>query len=236
MFVAAMLLAGCATTQQPVGPISTEVQESGFLGDLYSQMQEGTKGQPLLVYTNPRVGQMPADAYDKLLLDAVTIYYGPESDMNDVSKEDLQALVDLFSGELGTSLSKDYEIVSQPGPKTLRIQIALTDAQATRTTMKALTLVPWGVPGLKFALMQSKEKLTGKPVFAGEVTAEAKIADSQTGEVLGAAVDRRVGGGVRGGWKSWTDAEKSFRYWAEKMRFGLCTQMRHQTNCVPPTE
>jgi len=62
------------------------------------------------------------------------------------------------------------------------------------------------------------------------------MTDSESGEVLFAAMDRRVGTRLGGGWKSWTDAEQAFRYWAEKVRYGLATQLRHQTDAIPPKE
>lgn len=238
VIVAVLALAGCAATQQPRGPLSSTVQESGFLQGLYPQMQEGEKGQALRVYRNPKIDTLAANAYDRILLDTVTIYYGPESKLKNVPPDQLQNLATMFGGELGEQLAKDYQLVDKPGPKTLRIQAAITDAQATSTTLKAVSFVPIpvGVPGLKFALVKSKELATGKPVFAGEVTAEVKIADAQSGEVFFAAVDRRVGGRLGGGWESWTDAEQAFRYWAEKIRFGLCKQLRHASDCVAPKE
>lgn len=228
-------LAGCAATQQPRGPLSSDVQDSGFLQDLYPLMKEGEEGRSLRYYLNPRVETLPANAYDKVLLDNVTVYFGPESKLNDVSQDELQHLVNVFAGQLAEQLSKDYEIVGEPGPKTLRIQTAITDAQPT-SEGKALSFVPWGVPGLKFATLKSKETVTGKPVLAGEATAEVKMTDAASGEVLFAALDRRVGGRLGGGWKSWTDAEQAFRYWSEKIRYGLCKRVEHRTDCIAPQE
>lgn len=235
MVVAALGLTGCAATKQPRGPLSSDIQKSGFLEGIYPAMKEGAKGQPLLVYRNPKIDSLPANAYDKLLLDNVQIFVGTESSLNDAPKEEAQKLANLFSGELVENLSKDYAIVDNPGPKTLRIQIALTDAKAT-SSLKLITFVPWGVPGLKFAVFKSKELATGKPVVSGEVTAEVKMTDAQTGEILFAAADRRVGGRLGGGWKSWTDAEQACRYWAEKISYGLCKQLQHRTDCVAPKE
>lgn len=236
--VAVLALAGCAATKQPTGPLSSDVQESGFLKDLYPLMKEGEKGQALRVYRNPKIDALAPNAYDKILLDTVTIYYGSDSKLKDVPQDQLQHLATMFGGELGEKLLSDYPLVDRPGLKTLRIQTAITDAQATSTALKAVSFVPipWGPPGLKVAVLKSKELATGKPVFAGEVTAEVKISDAESGEVLFAAVDRRVGGRLSGGWKSWTDAETAFRYWAEKIRYGLCTQLRRGTDCVAPKE
>lgn len=233
--VAMFALAGCNATQQPRGPLSTGTQESGFLGDLYPQMQEGEEGRALRYYLSPRVETMAANAYNKVFLDKVTIYFGPESKLNEVPQDQLQTLADKFTGQLAEQLSKDYQLVSEPGPKTLRIQTAITDAHPT-SAAKALSFVPWGVPGAKFAVTKGTEAATGKPVLSGEVTAEMKMMDAQTGDVLWAAVDRRVGGRLGGGWEAWTDAEKAFQFWAEKVRYGLCQRFSHKTECIAPQE
>src|SRR5690348_12724579 len=138
-----------------------------------------------------------------MFLDIVTIY-GSEAKLKNIPQDQLQHLATMFGAQLADKLSPDYELVHQPGPKTLRIQTALTDAQATDTTLHANSFIPipLGVPGLKIVLLKSKELATGRPVFAGEVTAEMKIMDAQSEEVLFAGVDRRVGTRLGGGWKS----------------------------------
>jgi hypothetical protein len=236
LIVVVFTVVGCASTQQPRGPLSGDVQESGFLEGLYPLMQEGEKGQALRVYRNPSIDSLPANAYDKILLDQVTIFYGPDSKLKDVPHDELQNLATMFGAELADKLSNDYQLVNELGPKTLRIQAAITDGKATSTALKAASFVPipLGVPGAKAALFKAKELATGKPVFAGEITAELKMTDAQSDEVLFAAVDRRVGERLGGGWESWTDAEEAFRYWAEKIRYGLCTELRRQTDCVAP--
>jgi hypothetical protein len=235
LIVMVFVMAGCASTQQAGGP-RRDVQESGFLEGVYPLMKEGEKGQALRVYRNPRVDSLAVTAYDKVLVDQVTIFYGPESKLNDVPEEELQNLATMFGAELADKLSNDYQLVSEPGPKTLRIQAAITDADETSTALKAASFVPipLGVPGAKAALLKATEMATGKPVFAGEVTAEMKLTDAQSGDVLFAAMDRRVGERLGGGWESWTDAEEAFRYWAEKVRYGLCTELRRATDCVAP--
>jgi hypothetical protein len=231
-----LVLAGCQKTQQPRGPLGSDVKESGFLQDIYPLMKEGEKGKFLRVYLNPRVDAAAANSYDKILLDSVTIYYGADSNLKDVSQEQLKNLATVFGGTLGEELSKDYQIVNEPGPKTLRLQTAITDAHPTETGLKAVSFVPWGIPGLKFVVLKSKESATGKPVLSGDVTMEMKMSDSQTGEVFWAAIDRRVGGRLGGGWESWTDVERAFQFWAEKIRYGLCKKARQGTDCVAPKE
>jgi hypothetical protein len=58
---------------------------------------------------------------------------------------------------------------------------------------------------------------TGTYPFVGSAQGEVMLTDSVTGQVLGAAVDRRVGGGSIENvavWQ-WGDAENAMNKWAE---------------------
>ncbi len=59
--------------------------------------------------------------------------------------------------------------------------------------------------------------VSGKYPFAGGAEAAAKVTDSLTGQILAAAVDRRVGGGsieTAGQWQ-WGDAENVIKAWSQ---------------------
>lgn len=77
--------------------------------------------------------------------------------------------------------------------------------------------------------------VTGKPSFVGEASIESRIRDAQTGEVLGAAVDRRVGGKTLDAesFNSWGDVYEALAFWAKQARFRLCRERGEET-CVPP--
>jgi hypothetical protein len=84
-------------------------------------------------------------------------------------------------------------------------------------------------------LSQVRGLITGKPGFVGEASAEAKVTDGQTGDLLIAAVDRRVGGKSIAGAPidSWDDVRKAYQYWAQQFRYRLCVE-RGDTGCTPP--
>ena len=149
-----------------------------------------------------------------------------------------------FYAQLYDKLSKDYEMVTQPGPNTFHIQTAIVDGEESGGKLEGISYIPMpvGIPGLKLVLMQLKDKSTGKPPFVGEVTIEGKYTDAQTEEVLAAFIDRRVG--VRHPlyglfekktYDTWHDVDEAFRYWAEKLQYRFCYR-RGGTNCVAPTE
>jgi len=245
--LASVWLAGCAETKQPwrSAPMGKEVAGSGFLGGLYSKMSEGKEGESLLVYRNPKIENQASFAqYTKILLAPVQIYAGPGSKLPEVPQEQRETIAKAFYAQLYDKLSKDYEMVTQPGPNTFHMQVAIVDADESGGWTEGISYLPMpvGVPGVKLVLVQLKDKSTGKPPFAGEVTIEGKYMDAQTGEVLAATLDRRVGArkpiiGLfqKKTYDTWHDVDEAMRYWAEKVQYRFC-QRRGGTDCVAPTE
>jgi len=122
-------------------------------------------------------------------------------------------------------LSQDYRLVDQLGPGVMRIQVALTDAKGSSPVMDTIsTVMPIGL-----AISQTKGLITGKPSFVGETQAEAKVTDGTNGQLLAAAIDRRVGGkSVSGTTDSWDDVHAAFEYWAKQLGYRLCTESGRQ--------
>jgi hypothetical protein len=227
--LAITLLAGCSPTKQ-----ARSVETSGFLGDLYPKMRKGGDDEGLLIYRSPKLVLIPRGTYKKILLDPVQIW--GEAANDPAKQKEMQHVANILHGLLYKSLSKDYEMVTSPGPHVLRIQAALTKADQSNVVLRAISNVP--APGNVLALGSIAKNLgTGKPAFVGEVSAEIKFSDAETGEVFGASADRRVGGKRldADSFDSWDDVYKGMEYWTEKIRFRLCEQ-RGGDNCVKPKE
>jgi hypothetical protein len=78
------------------------------------------------------------------------------------------------------------------------------------------------VPQLR-VLSTGYRLVAGKYPFAGSGEAAAKITDAETGQLLGAAVDRRSGGGAfqsAAVWQ-WGDAENAVKKWSEMVADNL---------------
>lgn len=219
---AVMLMAACAGTQQ-----ARDVQTSGFLGSDYELLHQGQEGEALLVYRKPDVDWK---AYDKIKLDPVTIWAGEESAFEDFSKPDRQELANTLYTAIHQELEQDYTMVNATGPGVLHLQVALTDAQTSYPTMDTISsIVPQAL-----LISEAKDLATGKPSFVGEASGETKMSDGASGELLAAAVDRRVGGkSLSGSTDSWNDARQAFVYWAEQLRYRLCTE-RGDGDCQAP--
>jgi hypothetical protein len=203
--VVLVFVTGCATTQQ----VAVEQQPAvcGFLGDSCRDLAKGGEGQAGLRWVNPRAR---LTQYNKVIVDVVG-FFG--SDAAKVPPKDQEALTTLFQKSLTEALAKKYQVVDQPGPGVMRLQVALLDAAAATPGLRSISMV---IPQARL-LSTGAYVVTGKYPFTGGAQAAAKITDSVTGEVLAAAADRRVGGGsveTAGQWQ-WGDAENVIKAWSQ---------------------
>jgi hypothetical protein len=104
-----------------------------------------------------------------------------------------------------------YVMVQTPGPNTLRIRAALTEATPSSTTMDIMSQVG----PVSAAASKSGEMATGTPAWVGAASAELQILDADTGKELLAAVDRRIGEKtLTGSSEPWGDVTDTFAIWA----------------------
>ena len=221
IIVAAIGFSGCGPSR------ARDVKQSGFLGD-YSMLEKTSeKERPLYSYRNPKADW---PSYSKILLDPIVIWRRSELAKEGAPMEDLQRLANNLHLLLKKELEKDYEMVAEPGPRTIRMQMALTDVEASWAAVDTVTsVIPIGI-----GISAATEFVTGKPSFVGEVSAEAKLTDARTGELLIAAVDRRVGGNeIEASVDNWDDVNKIMEIWSKLIRFRLC-KLRDGEDCLSP--
>jgi hypothetical protein len=205
-----------------------DVKPSGFLGD-YSMLRRGGQGESILVYHNPRADWK---SYDSILLAPVLIWSPDAIKEKGAPEEELNRIAQDFYGLLSGELSKDYRMVAERGPGTLRIQAAITDVQRTWETGAQVT----SEDTIERGLGTLGEYSTGKPLYGAEVRGEWKIVDARTGILLHASVDRRFGGNVIEGSRGrWQDVNAVLEFWATQIRFRLCT-LRAGRDCIPPKD
>ena len=204
-----VVLCGCPTTRQ-----TRTVEKSGFLGD-YSQLREGGQGEAQLVYIKPGVRWA---SYDKVVIDPVTIWTSGDSSVAKVSDADRQLLADYLDASLRNSLSQMYTLVDRPGPNTLRLRVAITDAKGAVVALNTVSKV---VPQLRM-LTTVGGLASDTQVLVGRAGVEGEILDGVTEERLAAAVDRRAGTkALRGGISTWADVQNAFDFWSERLRTRL---------------
>ena len=210
--VVVLLGTGCKTT---VGrPVEQSPVICGFLGtDVCDQLTKGAKGEAGLRYVNP---QGTFTQYDKVML-VVVGFFG--SDPGKVQPKDEQRLTDFFHKSLHEALTKRYQVVDEPGPGVMKVEVALFDAEAATRGARSITMV---VPQLRL-LSAGYATVVGRYPFSGEGSATVKVSDSMTEQILGAGVDRRAGGGsirTAAVWQ-WGDAENAIKHWASLLADGM---------------
>lgn len=213
----ATLVAACSETAAPAPNIVERAQgetpatppPSGFLGKDYSLLQpagESSDQQAQLRYIAPSVQW---SKYNKVMVLPVTFWADDDSK---VSAQDQEILCNNFYVTLVQYLSKSFGLAYGPGPGVLRVQVALSDATSATPVLRSVSVV---VPQAR-VLSLLKYAATGTYAFVGSATAEAKVTDSQTGELLGAWSDKRFGGASIKNVTVWQmgDAENAMNYWA----------------------
>jgi len=210
MFLA---LTGCETDATTT--VGESVRSSGFLSD-YSMLRRGKEGQAISVYWNE---QADFNSYTKIMIEPVTIWANPDAEVNEVPAEERQELANAFHQVLQETLSEDFEIVQVPGPNTIRLRVALTEAVASNPALDTIsTYVPQARLVSTIFTLGSDTK-----AFVGQARAEGEARDAQSGMLLAAGIDERAGTKALGGntLDSWGDVRKAFEVWAERFRDNL---------------
>jgi hypothetical protein len=212
-----LLLAGCAQTAAPepniiqraTGETAAPPPPTGFLGNDYSLLTPpaaGSDQQAMLRYVNPSANW---SSYNKIMIAPVTYWAADDSK---VSAADQQALCNYLHGVLVKDLGKNFVIVDQSGPGVIKLSAALTDATSAVPVLRSVSVI---VPQAR-ALSVIKMAATGTYAFVGSAQGAIKLNDSTSGQLLAAAVDKRVGGASIKNvvvWQ-WGDAENAMDYWA----------------------
>jgi hypothetical protein len=223
LVAALVTLSGCVSSNQ-----ARNVKPSGFLGDSASLLKKGGKDDVLLVYRNKNTDWA---TYDKIIVDPVMIWGVEKSTLPPDQLADYQRLVDDFYVTLKAKLSKDYGMTDTPAAGAMRLQVAIINGDQANAALKvAKTIAPYA--GTADTLWTFA---TGKPAFAGEVSIEYMIKDSQSQELLVAGADRRVGGNQLGNatLSRWGDVQNILVYWSDQAVYLLCVD-RKAKDCKKP--
>ena len=212
----AVAVAGCTTTQQ-VKVSGTPDTYCPFLGAATCAKLTpnatpgrfgGGSGLAGLRYINP---DAQWTKYSKIMISPVSFWGGDDTK---VSQADQVALTNFFTQALYDALSQKFTVVHTPGPGVMQLQVAIDDIGKATPVLRSVSMV---IPQAR-ALSTLGYLATGTYAFVGSAQAEAKVTDSVTGQVLAAAVDRRVGGGNIQTAAQWQlgDAENAMKAWSQQ--------------------
>jgi Protein of unknown function (DUF3313) len=213
LFTAAILAAGltaCRTTHQ----VSISKDDfSGFLGDNYSLLQKGKGFQADWIYIDKNANY---SNYTKVYIKSIELWKSdePDSPFSKMSPEDQQKLVNYFNTVLVNAWQKNMQIVDQPGPNTLVVRVAITEARKSRPVMNLVSSV---VP-MAMVMSAGKQLITGSGTGVGGMTVEAEVTDGDSGQLLACGVDQRVGTkALRTKFNgTWGDMRLCMEWWAKR--------------------
>ncbi len=201
---------GGATKQMAIeGPVV-----GGFLPrpDL---LAPGASGQADLVYRNPNVS---LSRYNKVLIDPVTIWTGPNSGLNSVPADQQQALANAMYSDLYNALKGHCTMVRMASPGTIHLRFALVDTKEPNATINTVaTYAPYASTAYSVASFTFNK---GVGYFSGTATGEGFATDAMNGTLLWEAADRRGGTTalVANTLDNWRDARHIFEAWGVLLR------------------
>jgi Protein of unknown function (DUF3313) len=204
------VLGACAETKQVTmeqpPPASAVLPEPSLL-------KKGASGEVDEVYLNPSADWA---SYSKVMLDPVTIWTGPGSDMAKASPAEQKALADAFYTELHNAVAKRCQMVTEPSAGTMRWHIALVDARSANPFLNTLSTYEPQIHLLDVASGFVFDH--GVAFWVGEATAEGYARDATTGTLLWEGADERAGTKAlrRDTFNSWDDVDNAFKAWAEQ--------------------
>ena len=219
---AILLMAGCGSTQQASGP----AQPSSFLSrETVALLRPSDTGSRL--YINPNVDFR---RYTQVMIEPVQLWLVPGNAQltDDQRRLGASALYSALREELG----RDLQVVERPGPGTMVIGTAIREVREGGNPV--LSTVSTFLPPARL-VREGTNLMTGSDPLVGGAAGEIQITDSETGQLLAAAVDSRdatAGAQVRT--SRWDDVQKVTRYWADQTAFRVC-RVQQRPNCEAPT-
>lgn len=216
---ALMILAltiGCGATRR-----ADPGEGKGFLDD-YSKLEKGQAGEANLRWINPKAD---FTRYDKVIIDPVTFWRGSDAKAG-LSAEQRQALANYFHATAHKEVSKYFSVVQHPKDGAMRFTAAITRLGDRNVTMDTVSTY---IPQMRL-VAEAKGLFTGKPAFVGEAVLEGRLTDAWSGDLLAAAMDRRVGGKSFKGMDDWADVRAAIDAWAVKFSSNMCRRAQ-RPNC-----
>lgn len=205
-----LMLGTVACTQSKVKP----EEYSGFLGN-YSRLKEAKSpdGEPVMRWVSP---DLKAGKYSRLMLDPVTLYPHPAPTPT-VSEQVLYKMTSKLESDLRRELGAEMPIVNAPGPKTLRLRVAITGVDISNKGFKPYEILPIALV-MKGAILAAGQRTQEVGLYQ-----EVEVTDSQTGEVLAQVVRKDFGEELSNKNKALTqaDADQVLLDWAKSLRVGL---------------
>lgn len=125
--------------------------------------------------------------YNKVIIEPVVIYRGPDQQFADMSEEDKASLASYMQTRFTAELGRRFTLVNQRGPNTVRVRLTLTGAVANTPVLG--TLSRFDLAGAVYNGVQAARD--GEGSMTGSVIYAVEIFDAATSRLLGAFVSKQ---------------------------------------------
>jgi len=126
-------------------------------------------------------------AYNKVVVEPVVIYRGPDQQFGDMSEADKASLATYMQTQFAAKLSSRFAIVNQRAPNTLQVRLTLTGAVANTPVIG--TLSRFDMAGAVYNGVQTARD--GEGLMTGSVIYSVEIFDAATSRLLGAFITKQ---------------------------------------------
>ena len=213
LLAVALLFAVACTARAPRSTPAPD--NSGFLDD-YSRLGPGPEGGFALVYRNPKADWA---TYDKVLLEPVTLWRSGRKALDPIPEGDLLRLIADLQTVVRRRLDTTFRMTDEPGPGTLRIRLAITEARETDPILDVLR--GHGHDDVTKGMGPLHEETRR---FLEHAEIEGEIRDGATNELLAAGVDKRRAGAPP--IATWADLDRGLEQWAKRVFAPLALRTR----------
>jgi hypothetical protein len=175
----------------------------------------GGPGRADLVYFNPKA---PLSNYNKIMIDPVTIWAGPNSDLNNVPADQKRALANAAYADIYNALKGHCQMVQTASPGTIQFRFALVDTKEPNAVINTVaTYAPYASSAYSLASFAFNK---GVGYFSGTATGEGFATDAVNGTLLWQAVDKRGGttAVAANTLDNWRDVRHVFEAWGILLR------------------
>ena len=182
-------------------------EPSGFLGD-YSRLGKVEGYDFLQMYIAPHVDW---SEYHAIHLDSVTLW-ASNPGQTKLTDADQQMLTDIVYKALYDALNERFLMAEHPGPQTIQVRAALTQAKGANVPLNTITTV---VPQLRI-LTTVGGLGADTAALVGSASIEIEGRDEISDRLLIAAVDSRAGNkSLTTMWSKWADVEAAANFWGK---------------------
>jgi hypothetical protein len=122
------------------------------------------------------------------MVDSVIFFFADKSEYKGIDPQEMKELSDKFNQAVVAAFKDKYPVVAEPGPDVARIRIAITNVEASKPGVSAVTsILPIGL-----AVSAVKKGAMDSWSGSGATGAEMMILDSTTNDVIVMAVDDKT--------------------------------------------